>query len=407
MLGSAVAFGGAAAFLAACVGKTQPTPSSGNLHIPVDTTKEAKRGGILKDARTGSFEHLDALISSAGGPDTIGRICYSCLLKIKPGYQAESSGEVEGDLAEGFEVSPDGLELTMKLRPNAKWDQRAPTSGRIVDADDVAWSWTKFATLHNQRGNLANDVSPDGVISTIRAVDKSTVSIKLAKPDSGILTDLANTFFYIQPREAASGFDPKIDVRGSGAWIVDKYDAAVGINFKRNPNWYITDRPFIDSWESPIVPEYVTRLSQFKAGNIYATPINQEDLLPTKNDVPDLLMTRDTQWNLEYWAWQFSWSMGTIFEDDRIRKALSRALDRDLILGTFSNKQKFADRASRSKPAGTPTSPPDTPVGGSTPRRTSSALVLSSSNTTSARRRSCWPPQAIPTASTCPRQRVT
>src|SRR5437867_1096283 len=80
------------------------------------------------------------------------------LLQTEPGYLTVSTGDSEGDLAESFEVNADGMQIVMKLHANAKWDQKPPTNSRPVDADDVSFSWNKFASQHNQRGNLANAV---------------------------------------------------------------------------------------------------------------------------------------------------------------------------------------------------------------------------------------------------------
>ena len=48
-----------------------------------------------------------------------------------------AEGAIRGDLAESWEVSPDGLTITMKLRQGVKWHNKAPVNGRAVDADDV------------------------------------------------------------------------------------------------------------------------------------------------------------------------------------------------------------------------------------------------------------------------------
>src|SRR5581483_4227480 len=123
VLGGGAALG--AAFLAACGGSDNGTKGSGTgggasslLSKKVDSTKEAKRGGVLKlsrngDTTTGFDPH------NFGAPfASLNELLYSRLLNIKPGYLKESDGEVEGDLAESWEFSPDKLTLTLKLRKN-------------------------------------------------------------------------------------------------------------------------------------------------------------------------------------------------------------------------------------------------------------------------------------------------
>jgi ABC-type transport system substrate-binding protein len=335
---------GAAALLAGCGDDGGDSGERNSaLYTPVDTTKNAKKGGILRasaGAVTGT-DHFDPLRESSARPAGAGDWLYGRMLRITPGLLQEAPNDVEADLAQSWEVSPDGLQITFKMRPTAKWDRRAPTNSRPVDAEDVAWSWTKFSTLHNQRASLANSVNPGASVVSITAADKTTVIVKLAQRDSGILMDLAHQYYFVQPREAESQFDPRQETRGCGAWIAMDYDPSLGRKYAPNPNWYRTDRPFVEQYDEPIIPEYVARLAQFKAGRIYQMDVSQEDLLPTKRDVPQLLMTKAPDWSIQYWAWQFGWAKDTIFEDDRLRKAASMALDRDLLIRTFSNAEQF------------------------------------------------------------------
>src|SRR5262249_32277734 len=84
LTGSAAA---GAALSLACGSKSGGKSSAArtNMYVPVDTTKQAKAGGTYRDSQTQDFEHFDSLISSSGGPDTIGARCYSRLLQTKPG----------------------------------------------------------------------------------------------------------------------------------------------------------------------------------------------------------------------------------------------------------------------------------------------------------------------------------
>jgi peptide/nickel transport system substrate-binding protein len=282
------------------------------------------------------------LTSQGNATELVSGFVYSRLLKTKYGLMEPALGDVEGDLAESFEVTDGGTKVTLKLRNNAKWDQRAPTNSRPVDADDILFSWEKFRSLHPFRGNLDNSVNPDASIVSMTAPDKATIVVDLAFPDGAILGDLASTaFLFIQPREADGGFDPKADTRGSGAWYLDKYEPSVSFSFKRNPNWYISDRPFIDEVQGPIVPDYAARLAQFRAGNIFTTTINPTDILPTLDDTPALKMAQATAWPSGFMCWQFGWKDGTIYTDDRLRKAVSMALDRDLLLDAFASADDF------------------------------------------------------------------
>jgi hypothetical protein len=132
-----------AAFLAACggsdddsssTGGTGGTGDSGILAKPVDTTSQAKAGGTIKDFYTAELTDMDSLRwNTASTVNLISVFAYPRILKFKtvPAGQFNDGSQVEGETATSYELSPDKLTLTLKLRQNMKWDSRAPTNGQV------------------------------------------------------------------------------------------------------------------------------------------------------------------------------------------------------------------------------------------------------------------------------------
>ena len=133
-----------------------PADKSGLLSFPEDTTAQAKPGGTFRGILSADVTSLDPLsTSSFSTQDVVAVFTYPRMLKFKPGkYPAAADGSSEGDLAESYELSPDKLSITFKIRPGMKWDSRAPTNGREIDAQDVAFSFNKFATISPLRGDF-------------------------------------------------------------------------------------------------------------------------------------------------------------------------------------------------------------------------------------------------------------
>src|SRR5436190_11569050 len=146
------------AFLAACGGSsdgaksTGPKDTSGLLSEPVDTTKQARRGGVLKRNGT-SPPSLDPLQQTGAVPlyeTVVGR-----LVGFKPGFMTPpGEGDVDGDLCNSWEFSPDRLQITLRMRPGVKWHNVAPVNGRDVDVDDVLYTWERFSAIGAQRTAL-------------------------------------------------------------------------------------------------------------------------------------------------------------------------------------------------------------------------------------------------------------
>src|SRR5205823_410636 len=105
-----------------------------------DTTKQLKRGGVMKTYWDADISDYDVHNTRNAGQN-IPNLTYSRFVQIKPGYMAPTQWEVVGDMAESWEWSPDGLSLTMKLRQGAGWPPLAPVNGRPVTIDDIAYTW--------------------------------------------------------------------------------------------------------------------------------------------------------------------------------------------------------------------------------------------------------------------------
>jgi ABC-type transport system substrate-binding protein len=336
------------AFLAACGGDDDESgqeDQSGLVVKPQDETKSAKRGGIYKARNTFEPSTLDPHLF----PNNFHvAATYSNLWMIKDGVLEYSDGTVEGDLVESWEVSPDRLTITAKINPKAHFAPVAPVNGRAVDAHDVAASWQRHSSTSNQRGDFANSVNPAAPISSIAAVDDRTISIKLAAPNAVVLARLARATpgsLYIVPKEALDKnvLDVARTSIGSGPFYISEFQPSVKLVFKRNPAFHDKNGfPFVDQLEYPTVQEYAQFLSQFRAGNIFeATGIQAQDIVPTKNDIPDLEVL-STYYGTVLPRVGFGAAPGSQFVDERLRQAWVLTRDRELFLDTVFNADKFA-----------------------------------------------------------------
>jgi ABC-type transport system substrate-binding protein len=326
-----------------------PVDKSGLISKPVDTTGQAKAGGTFKGYRDADVpQGFDVLATNNAQTLSVAIYAYGRLLKFTPGhYPKLADGSSEGDLAESYELSPDKLSLTFKLRPGIKWDARAPTSGRVLDAQDVIFSWNKFSRLNAAAQDLAYNAekSAGAPVESVSSPDSRTVVFKLKQPDSSIIPLFtAYTHFYVMPRESDGGFDPKSTVRGHGPFTLDEYKPSVSFSWKKNPDYYRKDRPFIDRLEQPIVPEYATRLAQFKAGNIWndVHVLLQQDVVQTKRDVPKTLLRQDDLFAFGVSSFlSFGYEGNSPFKDQRLRQAVSMLIDREGFIDVIANRDGF------------------------------------------------------------------
>ncbi|HYS63959.1 MAG TPA: ABC transporter substrate-binding protein [Paraburkholderia sp.] len=79
-----------------------------------------------------------------------------------------------GDVAQSWTVSPDGLTITFKIRPGLKFH-----SGNPLTADDVAWSIQRAVLLDKGPAAVLQGIglAKDNVLQRVKKVDDSTVSV--------------------------------------------------------------------------------------------------------------------------------------------------------------------------------------------------------------------------------------
>ncbi len=324
-----------------------PKDTSGLLSYPQET--KAKAGGTHKIALQTDVTTFDMLTTSSFSPQYyIGYYAYPRMMKFKSAkYPGQPTADTEGDLAESYELSADKLQITFKLRQGAKWDPRTPTSSRPIDAEDVKWSFDKFASLSPLRADLVySETNKSAPVESISTPDSRTVVFKLKQPDSSIVPLFAaGSIFFVNPREADGKFDPKGTVRGYGPWMLDTYERDNRYVWIKNPNWYGADRVHPERVEVPIIKEYAQGLAQFRAGQVYSSSWlgapNQTDMLQTKKDLPQTLLRQTTAFATDPHKMIFGYAEGSPFRDERMRKALSMLLDREVEADFRWNTSQF------------------------------------------------------------------
>ncbi|MBI2554509.1 MAG: ABC transporter substrate-binding protein, partial [Candidatus Rokubacteria bacterium] len=267
-------------------------------------------------------------------PQIVYSFTHSRLLKHKAGPSViPGTFPLEPDLAESW-TQPNEVTYVFKLREGVKWHNKPPVNGRELTADDVKYTFDRF-TSSNENANRYMMAGLDKV----EVLDKYRVKLTLKKPFAWFLDYLATPMaLAIVAREAVEKFGDlkKAEAAiGTGPWILEKHEIKSRIVYVRNPDYFLKGLPHIDRIESYEMEDKSTRLAAFLSGQLDIGPefygrVLWNTMKEVKARLPNLVMIEDFPYNVMTHV-----GMRTDkppFNDVRVRRALSMAIDRQGIL---------------------------------------------------------------------------
>ena len=248
---------------------------------------------------------------------------YSTLIRVNP-FNPGAVDDFVGDLAlEVPEPTQGGTTYTFKLRQNARF-----ADGQPVSAADVVATFNKII------------FPPDGVASArqaffsmvekLYAADASTVVFELHYPSSAFLPALASPFNFIY---SADKLEQDIhwyehNVLGSGPFTFDEHQPGAFITGKRNPHYHHADRPYLDGFRAIFAKKQSLRVQAIRGGRAMIEfrgfpPKSRQDLVRALGDG---VTVQESDWNCVLLVTPNH--LVPPFDDARVRRALSLAIDR-------------------------------------------------------------------------------
>jgi peptide/nickel transport system substrate-binding protein len=128
-------------------------------------------GGIIKEGVIGSPRFINPVLASSATDRDLTSIIFSGLMK------RGSGGRMQADLAESYEVSPDGLTYTFKIKTSAIFHDSTK-----VTADDIIFTITQI-----QDGKLKSPYQSSWQSVAVKKIDERTVEFKLTSPYSSFI----------------------------------------------------------------------------------------------------------------------------------------------------------------------------------------------------------------------------
>lgn len=226
-------------------------------------------------------------------------------------------------LAESWEFSEDGLQLTLNLRQGVVFHD-----GSDFTSADVIASFERILDEEVGSATRTNLLS----IESMEAPDDFTILLNLTLPDVPLVTALSSANAVILPSELIESGDPAAESVGTGPFILEDWSPEEQTQLSANANYW-GDAPTIDGIEIRIIPDEATIFAALRAGEIDFAMLSDPLIatLPVGN--ADFTINRAP--DLAYHVLQLRAAVEPL-DQLAVRQAISCAVNRQEILDTAS-----------------------------------------------------------------------
>jgi microcin C transport system substrate-binding protein len=188
---------------------------------------KAPVGGKLTLSAQGSFDTLNPFSLKGRAPLLLGGLVFESLTE----NSLDEPFSIYGLLARSIEIAPDGMSVTFRLNPKARF-----SDGKPVTAEDVIFS---FRMLRSKAASpFYRYYYKD--ISSLKALDRRTVRLGFSRRNKEL--PLIAGQVPVLPRHFYEGKDFGRDfvqrALGSGPYTVAKHDFGKSIRYARNPKYW-------------------------------------------------------------------------------------------------------------------------------------------------------------------------
>lgn len=236
-----------------------------------------------------------------------------------------ADGTQQPHLAEGWEEDPENLTITYELKQGIKFHD-----GTDFNADAVKWNIEQF--LNSGRSELNG-------IQDIEVLNDYTLQIKLETWNSSMV-NIINHFLPIYSPSAyeVNGADwAKSNPVGTGPFKIKDYKQNESIQFEKNTEYWQEGKPYLDSITIVLYGDSTTATASLQAGEVDA--YFQAPALSANNmkDLPNYyVVTNSTGLGaLARGVIANSVDSSSPFANEKVRRAVSYAIDRDTIVDVF------------------------------------------------------------------------
>lgn len=300
-------------FITACGSpqESQPAISAKNL--------KPAYGDALVTASIGEPSTLIYMFGSDFASHSVAGLIFNGLVK----YDKDLT--ITGDLAESWDISDEGLEITFHLKKGLRWQD-----GTEFTADDVMFG---YKTIIDEKS--PSPYKEDYLqVKEAKVLDKYTFKVTYDKPFAPAIMSWSSPIAL--PRHLLEGKDiTQTDFArnpvGTGMYRLIKWISGQKLILESNPDYH-EGRPYIDRYIYRIVPDRATIFMELKAGGV-----DEMELTPfqytRQTDTP--FFKRNFR-KFKYPSFSYTYLGFNLkhpwFKDKKVRQAIAHAIDKEELI---------------------------------------------------------------------------
>ncbi len=288
----------------------------------IDYSKQypSQKGGSLISAMAAEPSGLIFMVAGESASASIAANIFNALLRYNENL------DINGDLAESWQISDDQKTITFKLKPDLKW-----ADGAALTSADVLFTW-KTVIHENTRSPYASDYQ---LVSHAEAPDALTFKVTYDQAYAPALDSWAS--LHILPKHLLEGQDIRTTAFarqpvGSHYYQLAHWKNGENIKLTRNPH-AVLGQAAIEQLVTRIIPDNSAQFLELMADNIDSMgldPIKYSRIIPARSELKkNINLYKELGNSYTYLGFNLKHQP---FDDIRVRKAINYAIDKQEII---------------------------------------------------------------------------
>lgn len=252
-----------------------------------------------------------------------------------------TAADIKSDLAERWEIAPDGKSMTFLLRKGVKFHNGTPFTSK-----DAKFSIERMADPKTTyfAGEFAG-------VSGVETPDEFTVRVNWKDPSTAKMASFASGYSVILSADYHANKDRKKEefAMGTGPFRLASFTSQKEYRYERNKEYYLPDRPYLDGLvfnvvaTDAVLPAMISGQADATGGALGAVATPQEADTVTKQAPKTLKLWTDQRTpNPLGRAAYFNVKSAGPWQSPDVRKAMALVLDRQGMAEAQGAKEGWA-----------------------------------------------------------------